>query len=228
VTPEDPDAWAQRDRMNGTEEPYFDVTDEASVRYHGQKRFMESVPRRYRTATLDDVAEAVVPRWADWASRLIATDPAEIGNLILMGNVGTGKTHAAWAALRHIATTPYQPHPGRQCWRLTSFRADSHADLCASLRPGPGKETEAILRTLVAVQVLMVDDLGAIKQTEWSEEITYRLINGRYNAGLPIIATSNLTPKVLRDSIGDRIVSRLIEDATQVAITGTDRRRKAA
>ncbi|CCA55383.1 putative DNA replication protein, partial [Streptomyces venezuelae ATCC 10712] len=90
------------------------------------------------------------------------------------------------------------------------------------------------------VPLLLLDDLGSAKATEWTEEVTYRLVNERYNACRPTIYTSNLPARAVLDeqgrplgpdlttALGERIVSRLSEDTTVVAMTGTDRRRRGA
>ncbi|MFW3474385.1 hypothetical protein [Streptomyces microflavus] len=63
------------------------------------------------------------------------------------------------------------------------------------LRPkGSERGTEEELRRLVKVPLLVLDDLGSAKASEWTEEVTYRLINERYNACRPTLYTSNLPP----------------------------------
>jgi DNA replication protein DnaC len=63
------------------------------------------------------------------------------------------------------------------------------------------------------------------KASEWTEEVTYRVINHRYEHQLPTIVTSNLGGGDLRTGLGERIASRLAEMAKRVALKGTDRRR---
>ncbi len=103
------------------------------------------------------------------------------------------------------------------------------------LRPkGSDRGAEEELRRLARVPLLVLDDLGSAKASEWTEEVTYRLINERYNACRPTIYTSNLPATApgqqpdLASVLGERIVSRLSEDTTVIAMTGHDRRRRAA
>ena len=75
-----------------------------------------------------------------------------------------------------------------------------------------------------------VDDLGSAKASEWVEEVTYRLINERYNACLPSVFTSNLPVRAdgrddLTGKLGERIASRLAQTTTVVPLVGPDRRR---
>ncbi len=73
--------------------------------------------------------------------------------------------------------------------------------------------------------VLLLDDLGTAKGSEWVEEVTYRLVTHRYDAMRPTIHVTNLGPDELRDVLGDRIASRLSETCTRVVLSGPDRRR---
>jgi DNA replication protein DnaC len=109
--------------------------------------------------------------------------------------------------------------------------AVTSADMYGDLRPtGTGGTAEHRLKQLCRTPLLLLDDLGSAKASEWTEEITYRLINHRYNHCLPTIFTSNLPARAdggldLTDALGRRIVSRLAEMATLVPMTGSDRRR---
>jgi DNA replication protein DnaC len=110
-------------------------------------------------------------------------------------------------------------------YRGISWQAHTFADLLARLRPRTGVDTEAELERYRKLDLLLIDDLAAGKSSEWVEEATYRIINGRYEAMRPTIYTSNLPLDQLRDAIGDRIASRLAETCTRVVMEGPDRRR---
>ncbi|MEU5979409.1 ATP-binding protein [Streptomyces sp. NPDC047315] len=191
--------------------------------YH-QARRAEWALARWHTATPPryQKADAVHPSVQQWADR-VAADPTTAGSLLLTGTTGTGKTHQAYGALRHIAAagpTTYE------------IRATTAADMYGLLRPkGSERGAEEELRRLARVPLLLLDDLGSAKASEWTEEVTYRLINERYNSCRPTIYTSNLPARAsgardLTAALGDRIVSRLSEDTTVVAMTGDDRRRQ--
>ena len=51
----------------------------------------------------------------------------------------------------------------------------------------------------------MLDDLGAVKTSEWIEEVNFRLVNHRYERMLPTLFTSNLLPKDLATLLGERV-----------------------
>jgi DNA replication protein DnaC len=187
-------------------------------------RWTAAVPPRYRHAT------ATVPAVQAWAD-LVAADPTTAGSLLLTGTTGTGKTHQAYGALRRIAEA------GPSVYEI---RATTAADMYGLLRPkGSERGAEEELRRLARVPLLVLDDLGSAKATEWTEEVTYRLINERYNACRPTLYTSNLPADStdrqgvrqgpdLVTALGERIVSRLSQDTTVVPMTGPDRRRSAA
>ncbi len=174
-------------------------------------------PRRYRDAASD------VPEVFDWV-KAYQHDPAGAPSLFLLGPTGTGKTWQAYAALRQAVTFP-RPVRGVG-YRCDAWKASTHADLLASMRPnGRSGDSEQVLADLRKVPLLLIDDLGVAKNSEWVEDITYRLINGRYEEMMPSIFTSNLAVDQLRDALGDRIASRLAETCVRVVLSGIDRRR---
>jgi DNA replication protein DnaC len=182
-------------------------------------RWEQATPPRYRRS------EATHPDVAAWAQQAAEWDPRQLPttrSLLITGPTGTGKTYQAFGALRLIAENHGD---GFECIAITS------ADLYGSLRPTGGMgDTEARMRKLCEVRFLLVDDLGTAKTSEFTEEVTYRLINYRYNHCLPTIFTSNLPPQFdngpdLVKNLGERSASRLAEMVTTVVINGTDRRR---
>lgn len=181
-------------------------------------RWRALTPRRYQQAT------ATHPGVIAWAQHA-ASAPHAAGFLLLTGPFGTGKTHQAYGALRRIAET------GPSRYEVIAITAP---DMYALLRPGSSdRGPEYELRRLKQIGWLLVDDLGTEKISPATEEATYRLINDRYNECRPMIVTSNLPARDndgpdLADKLGERIVSRLSEMTTVIAINGADRRRGGA
>lgn len=179
------------------------------------KRWTTATPYRYQQAT------ATHPEATAWADRVI-TDPRTAGILFLTGPFGTGKTHQAYGALRRIA----ESGPDR-----FEVIATTAPDLYALLRPGGSERgPEAELKRLTTVPLLLIDDLGTEKISEFTEEATYRLLNERYNHCRPLIITSNLPASApdgidLVSKVGERITSRLAQITTVVPMDGADRRR---
>jgi DNA replication protein DnaC len=165
------------------------------------------VPRRFHGADVAHFAEPLAAKLQHWAD-----DPAG-RNLVLMGPVGTGKTHAAVAAVR------YPHHRG--------LRVAFHpvVELLDLLRPGG---PEGAWDQLATVDLLVLDDLGTERATDWTGERLGALVNRRWLEERPIVATTNLQPKELEDSVGQRTYSRLVGGAVGLTLGGTDRRRARA
>jgi len=75
-----------------------------------------------------------------------------------------------------------------------------------------------------APALLLLDDIGAEKPSDWVKERLYSLINFRVNHKLATIYTSNCTPEELQDTLGSRIYSRIVGSTIQVPFKGTDHR----
>lgn len=182
------------------------------------------IPAHYRAASVDS------PEIRAWLLELVTsarTDQAERNapvasvfegrSLLLLGPTGTGKTHQAYGAVRALLTRGV-----RLRWEATTS-----ADLHARLRPRAGHDAERDLQTLARCPLLLLDDLGAAKTSEWTEELTYRLINHRYEHMLPTLITTNLPTAELRTALGDRVASRLAEMCRGgvLLLHGDDRRK---
>jgi len=144
--------------------------------------------------------------------------------LYLAGPVGTGKTHAAWMTVRlwceHTGTLP-----GTRDW-ASAVIFTRMTDLLDDLRPGD--DSRQRIRDCQNAKLLVIDDLGAEKASEWTQERFYSVIDHRYANCLPLIVTGNLPPSKLADQTGERAASRLAEMCEVVPMTGADRRRPAA
>jgi DNA replication protein DnaC len=179
------------------------------------------IPVRYRQATV------TCPEVAAWCSEIqqhfALGRPSAAPSLLIIGPTGSGKTHQAYAALRQIG----------EAGIAESWLAVSVPDLYGLLRPRPGADSEAAYQAWAGAPVLLLDDLGAAKPSDWTEEVNYRLVNHRHDHGLPTIFTSNL-PTIaaegspsLAAALGERVFSRIAGMCgTPVALKGDDRRRE--
>jgi DNA replication protein DnaC len=177
----------------------------------------ERIPQRYADA-LPSSPEvrtwmAVLTRNA-LSTRRVVVSLTTGPSLLLLGITGTGKTHEAYGMIRGLAVLGV-----RSRWRFTTA-----ADLYAKLRPRHGIDSEAVFDEHAGAALLVVDDLGAAKPSEWIEEVNFRLINHRYEGMLATLFTSNLTPRPLADVLGERVSSRLKEMTERVTLKGSDRR----
>nr|WP_308445340.1 ATP-binding protein [Tepidiforma sp.] len=173
------------------------------------------IPARYRSVTFDQWLPANgTPRVR--CQSYAASWPPERPLLFLTGEKGTGKTHLACAILR----AAWERHGVRgQFWPVI--------DLLDRLRRAsdPDRATETVddvQEQLLRVPLLVLDDLGAHRGTEWAEERLFALIDARYRDGLPLVVTSNVG---LLD-VAPRVRSRLADAqvSTVVPFAGPDRR----
>lgn len=152
--------------------------------------------------------------------------------LYLAGPVGTGKTHAAWMSVRlwceHAGMPPASRRPASDGIpaRGPAVIFTRMTDLLDDLRPGD--DSRQRIRDCQGAELLVIDDLGAEKPSEWTQERFYSVIDERYTRQLPLIVTSNLPPSKLAEQAGERTASRLAEMCEVVVMTGHDRRRSAA
>lgn len=134
-------------------------------------------------------------------------------SLYLEGPVGTGKTHLVWAAWRAIAETGYEGT--LQAWRVSS--------LLDALRPN--RSEDDLVGMSQRAGLLILDDLGAEKPSEWAAERLYEIIDERYLRLRPLVVTTNLPANKVVEAVGDRTASRLAEMCQVVTVKGPDRRR---
>lgn len=159
---------------------------------------------------------------ADWVAK-----GGNAQGLYLAGQVGTGKTHTAWATVRAwciaTGTAPVdlggRGGGGRDVPLVIFTRL---TDLLDDLRPGD--DTRQRVRDCQHARLLAIDDIGAEKPSEWTQERLYSVIDHRYANCLPLIVTSNLPPSKLGTQAGERVASRLAEMCAVVPMTGADRR----
>lgn len=136
--------------------------------------------------------------------------------LVLYGPTGTGKTHLAVAALRNAM------------YRGLTGAYLSMPELIDRMRGDFGAAGEAIISSVKSVGLLVLDDLGTERHTEYTVEAVYRVVDARTTSGLPVIVTSNYAPSDLAARFGgiegQRIVSRLSGACDWLEVQGRDRR----
>lgn len=114
---------------------------------------------------------------------------------------GLGKTHLLTAVALHLL------HSGVQVLMVND------ADIVAELRQGQFAEDtdrfESLIGSIERAELLIWDDLGKAKTTEWVLNQYYRIINYRYRKGLPTCFSTNEDTDTLAERIGDATASRL-------------------
>lgn len=136
--------------------------------------------------------------------------------LLLCGQVGTGKSFLAACIANELISQ------GTPCLMTNFSRIISRV----SEKFGGDQK---YLDDLNRFDLLVIDDLGAERDTEFTWEKVMNVIDARYRAGLPLIITTNLGPKDFTDR-GDirrqRVFSRLKEMCVCLEVKGVDRRGK--
>lgn len=136
--------------------------------------------------------------------------------LLLFGSVGTGKTFISACIANALIDQGYS------CM-VTNF-----ARLTNTIQ-GMFDGKQDYLDRLNRFSLLVIDDLGSERDTEFMGEIVQNIIDGRSRAGLPLIITTNLSSEELKnpsDIRRQRIYSRLFELCVPVEVKGVDRRRE--
>jgi len=98
---------------------------------------------------------------------------ADQSGLLFMGPPGCGKTHLAVACLKELVR---RGHAGYFCEYGALLR-----DIQQSYADGADKDESKILRPILSVEVLLIDDLGCIKPSDWVRDIAGYIINSRYS-----------------------------------------------
>lgn len=144
--------------------------------------------------------------------------------LFICGECGVGKSHIAFATANALIQ------------RGNSVIAMTMIDLLLKVKSSfnaavEGMTEEQILKIYTDCNLLIIDDLGKEKPTDWVLQMIYAIIDRRYNALKPIIVTTNFTASELikrfgDTSIGNAIVDRLFEICQYVPIEGESYRKR--
>ena len=176
------------------------------------------IPPQYVGATVADV-----PGVADALERLLTEDHP--GVLTLSGPPGTGKTRLAYALkLRALAEWGRVIDGERVvCDRCEFHRAalllKRLQGLCGE---SPADEGHEINRLATLGRLLLLDDLGAEKVTDFCKASFYCILAEREEWGRPTLVTTNLTAAELAERFDPRVASRLA--VNWIALRGKDRR----
>lgn len=189
------------------------------------------IPKRYEHCSLDTfrekstVLKVAKKRVQDFVD--LWPNTPEGKGLLLMGGCGVGKTHLAVAALLEIIRSG---KPGRLMF--SNFQ-DLIQEIQASFDADRVTTKSELLRPLLEADLLVLDELGSQKPTQFVQDTLYYVINTRYNEELTTIFTTNyydrpadVKEETLEQRIGTRLRSRLAEMADRIEFTGAaDHRR---
>jgi DNA replication protein DnaC len=186
------------------------------------------IPKRYQHCDLESYlpndptqkkAKADVIRYIDKYPLI------DVG-LLFLGNCGVGKTHLAVSLLKQIILEK------GDCGLFYDFR-DLFREIQGSWNSVSQTSELEVLRPVLTADVLVLDELGANKPSDWVRDTIAHIINCRYNDKKLTIFTSNYPDtttqpgeETLTDRIGARMRSRLYEMCKVIEIRGKDFRRE--
>lgn len=193
-----------QDALDGLDHP-GETPEEAQARLQArqavyQQRWLARRPLMYADASPADLDHGPARDWLNSASL----------TLVLAGQVGTGKTHTAYA----IGNSGAAQGAWVEAWTVT--------DLLAALRPDGDARVAVDVRRC---DLLILDDLGASKPTEWAVDQVTSLLDARLREGRRQIVTTNAPGAALEEAWGGRLMDRLAYRQTVQVFTGESRRR---
>ena len=155
--------------------------------------------------------------------------------LLFLGPIGVGKTHLAVGILRELILS-------KGIHGLFYDYRELLKEIQNSYNPTVAATEMSILRPVFEAELLVLDELGAVKPTEWVWDTVSLILNTRYNDMRSTIITTNLSDapaagaagdlrksareETLGDRIGERMRSRLHEMCRKVEMQGEDFRQK--
>jgi DNA replication protein DnaC len=196
------------------------------------------IPRRYEHCSLESyefgmrAGEDSLLHAQYMASKFVDNYPVDTGGrgLMFTGTIGIGKTHLAVGILRSLIME-------RGARGLFCDYRDLLKQVQNSYNPQVATTEMELLRPVFEAEVLVLDELGATKPTEWVWDTVAHILNTRYLDKRTTIVTTNYPDRppstgpareeTLGDRIGERMRSRLSEMCQTIEMSGEDFRKTA-
>ena len=148
-------------------------------------------------------AHAYVDHWPEALKRNVG--------LLMFGDVGTGKSFAAGCIANALLDRDVPV-------LMTNFPT-----ILSRLSGMFGEDKTAFLDSLGDYDLLIIDDLGVERNTEYATEQMFSIVDSRYRSGKPLIVTTNLKLDELKhppDLAHARIYDRILERCAPILFTG--------
>lgn len=150
-------------------------------------RFEEATFQNFQEDRANSYNLKLCLRYAEHFDKMVEKNQG----LIFYGDVGTGKTFAAACIANHLLSRGIPVV-------MTSF-----IKLLSSMQTF-GHDNERLIDDLNRANLLIIDDLGAERDTDFAQEHVYNIIDSRYRAKLPLIITTNMTINEIREPSSTR------------------------
>lgn len=137
--------------------------------------------------------------------------------LFLYGSTGRGKTHTMYAITNVMRSSG------------DDFEIYSWVEALSTIKQNFNKSSEYTPHPFESpnfskLKAIFLDDVGVEKDSEWSQEMLYIIINKAYTQGVPVFISTNLNIKEFGIRYGERILARLEETAIFYELKGVDHR----
>ena len=164
-------------------------------------RFISKSLENYETKTQwQKEAKATIQNYIDHLDENLTTGR----NIIMIGSVGTGKTHLSISLLKAVIDNGGLG--------MFTTAGDIFMNIRNTWQANSDKSTLDVTQRFCDMDFLVIDEIGVQRGTDNEREILFSILNERYNYFRPTVLLSNLPIDGVRGYIGERIYDRLKEN----------------